>query len=355
MSERFTAQLPGSLRVHDVAVENKVMNMPKSHKPEVTVLMPVFNGARYLRVAIESILQQTFTDFEFLVIDDGSTDNSPEIVSSYNDARIRLVRRGKNIGLIATLNEGLELARGDLVARMDADDISYPDRLEKQLAVMRENPRLVLLGSDVDIIDENGTLISYEPKPVGDKGLKLILSVICAIAHPTVIFRKEPVLKVGGYAEAFHYAEDYDLWTRLTQEGEFCNLPFSLLKYRINPEGESLRNTARQEANARIISDREWVKYGAVGPAPRERWSEIWPDKRSLEGGRRNEMRFYADLHKHFARAYSERGEMKNALMHHLGAVYWQCNLRGNLTAICNTVSRRVNKSSKRERNYNDQ
>ncbi|WP_129126149.1 glycosyltransferase [Geomonas oryzae] len=309
----------------------------KAHKPAVTVLMPVYNGARYLREALDSILAQSFTDFELLVIDDGSTDGSPELVASCEDARIRLVRRERNMGLIATLNQGLELARADLVARMDADDVACPHRLERQVAEFRERPGLVLLGSDLEIIDAAGVPIGYEPKPVDDVGLKLALSVICAIGHPTVVFRREAVLKVGGYREEFHAAEDYDLWTRLAVEGEFRNLPVPLLKYRINPQGESLRKTALQSENSAIIRRREWLRYGAAGPAPRESWHFIWPRKSSVQKGR-DEIRFYADLHRHFARAYAERGQGMAALGHHLAAIYWQCNSVVDAMAILRTI-----------------
>ena len=309
----------------------------KCDKPAVTVLMPVYNGARYLREALESILAQTCTDFEFLVIDDGSTDGSPDLVAAYRDERIRLVRRERNMGLIATLNEGLQLARADLVARMDADDVAHPERLERQLAVLKAHPGLVLVGSDLEIIDAAGVPVGYEPKPVEDAGLKLALSVICAIAHPTVVFRRDAVLKVGGYREEFHAAEDYDLWTRLAGEGEFGNLPLPLLKYRINPQGESLRKTALQSENSAIISRREWLKYGPAGPAPKKSWPLIWPRKSGVEK-RRDAVRFYAELHRHFARAYAERGGLMAALLHQLGAMYWQCRPVGDAVALLRTI-----------------
>lgn len=290
--------------------------------PRVTVLMPVFNAAKYVREAIESILDQTFDDFEFLIIDDGSTDATPSVIRSFHDPRIRVRRHEQNLGLVATLNEGLHLAKADLVARMDADDISHPDRLEKQLALVDGNPDVVLVGSDVDIIDQNGKTISYEPKPTDPDAIRLILSVICPIAHSTVLFRKESVLKIGGYANLY-VAEDYELWTRLADEGDLSNLPLPLLKYRINPEGESLRKTDLQVASSRIIRDREWRKYDRNGPAPLEKWPQIWPVRGSLGKARPNEFRFYSDLHRHFARCYSERGAWKLALQHALAAASW--------------------------------
>lgn len=302
--------------------------------PKVTVLMPVYNAARYLREAMESILSQTFSDFELLIIDDGSTDAGPAIIDSFDDPRIRLIRHEKNLGLIATLNEGLRAAKAGLVARMDADDIAHPDRLEKQVAVLDGNSDIVLVGSDVEIIDEQGRVISYEPKPVGSQAIKIILSVICPIAHPAALFRKEPVLKRGGYGDLY-VAEDYDLWTRLSRDGEFANLPLPLLKYRINPEGESLRKTRHQERNSKVVRDREWRKYDDDGPAPPATWSEIWPAREALRSNpRRNELKFYANLHRHFARCYWERGHSKLALQHTLGAMQWQVDLVQDVPSI---------------------
>ena len=127
--------------------------------PKITVLMPVYNGEKYLREAIGSILNQTFNDFEFLIINDSSTDSTREIILSYDDTRIRLEDNEKNIGLTHSLNKGLRLAKGKYVARMDADDISLPDRLEKQLAVIENNTDVSIVACWIDIIDKNNTYI----------------------------------------------------------------------------------------------------------------------------------------------------------------------------------------------------
>lgn len=307
------------------------------NSPKVTVLMPVYNTEKYLRDAIESILDQTYSDFDFIISDDGSTDNSLEIIRSYNDSRIRIVRHKENLGLISTLNEGIYLASTDLIARMDADDISYPDRLEKQVVAFENNSKLVLIGSDVDIINEYGKLISYEPKPTNPNSIKIILSIICPIAHPTVVFKKEPVIKRGGYNN-YYVAEDYDLWTRLVEDGELSNLPIPLLKYRINTEGESLQKNNIQQINSRIISNREWEKYGDAGPAPIDKWHEIWPDKKHLKRPRPNEIKFYANLHRKFARCYAEKSQFNIALKHNLAAIYWQSNLIDDIIEIYKTI-----------------
>jgi len=306
--------------------------------------MPVYNADKYLRDAIESILHQTYSNFDFIILDDGSTDNSLELIRSYNDPRIRLVRHEENRGLVATLNEGVNLAETDLIARMDADDISYPDRLEKQVAAFENNSELVLVGSDIDIIDDQGKLISYGPKPANSNAIKRILSVICPIAHPTVVFKKEAVLKSGGYKNYF-VAEDYDLWTRLAEDGELANIPVPLLKYRINTEGESIRKSGIQQMNSRIISSREWEKYGDAGPAPLEKWHEIWPEKKHLTNARSNETIFYANLHREFARCYAERKQLKTALEHNLAAIYWQSSLRGGLADVYKTIRSYFNQS----------
>lgn len=199
--------------------------------PRITVLMPVYNAEKYLKEAVESILTQTFTDFEFLIIDDGSTDKSIEVVNSYDDNRIRLVKNMRNMGISKTLNKGVKLASADLIARMDADDISLPERLEKQLAFMERNPEYAMLSSNVEKINEKGeSLGHYNPNP---RILYFYLVFHCfGIYHPTVMYRKEAVLDVGMYPET--HSEDYRLWIKLIRNYRFSYVRDILLKYRIS-------------------------------------------------------------------------------------------------------------------------
>jgi glycosyltransferase involved in cell wall biosynthesis len=203
--------------------------------PSVTVLMPVYNAERYVTDALESILNQTFGDFEFIVINDGSTDKSLEILKRYaaQDDRIRLISR-ENRGLVATLNEGLALARTPLIARMDADDISLPERLQLQAAFMDAHREVVCVGSYCDIIDATGRVIGiYSSMPTGHKEiLDSLLNGVCVITHPTAMFRRERVLHAGGYDAAWMLVEDHELWLRLCASGELAGIPIPLLRYR---------------------------------------------------------------------------------------------------------------------------
>src|SRR5258705_299739 len=157
----------------------------------VTVLMQVYNSERFLSEAIDSILNQTFTDFEFLIIDDGSTDNSLKIIKSYSDARIRLVQNEKNLGITATLNKGIVLARADLISRMDADDISYPERLQKQYEYLKDHPDCALLSTQARVIAEDKQ-VEYIDDTNSDF-FYYNLTFSSPIFHPSVMYRKKAV------------------------------------------------------------------------------------------------------------------------------------------------------------------
>lgn len=204
-------------------------------QPAVTVLMPAYNAGKYIAEAIDSILQQTFTNFEFLIIDDGSTDDTLSIVQRYRDARIRLVSR-PNKGLIASLNEGLQLAAAPLVARFDADDVCLPERLSVQLQFLQEHPDYVLVAADVIYMDEAGLpLTRINPAGYTYEEIKANIYRKCPFLHPTVTFRKEAVLEAGGYPPNAVTFEDHLLWTKLLSKGKMCNLNRVLLHVRLNP------------------------------------------------------------------------------------------------------------------------
>lgn len=199
--------------------------------PEVTVLMPVYNASLFIREAMESILSQSFTDFEFLIIDDGSTDDSVEIIRSYRDPRIRLYLNGQNAGISATLNQGLSLASCDLIARMDADDISYPDRLLKQHGYMSHHPECGLLSSWARVISSDGTFVKLERHR--NEYYYYNLNFECWIYHPTVMFRRGVAERCGYYSKP--YSEDYDLFWKIARESVIHNLDEPLLDYRLSP------------------------------------------------------------------------------------------------------------------------
>ena len=205
--------------------------------PDVTVLMPVFNAEKYLREAIDSILAQTFRYFELLIINDGSTDGSSDILASYSDPRIVIVDNEQNIGLANSLNKGLALARGELVARMDADDISFPDRLMKQVCFMRRNPSVAVLGTQVAFINADGRKIKVFAcrQPISPLATKYALMFGAPVSHPSVVFRKELIVnKFGGYNQAYKVSEDTELWCRVGKEHLIQNLPDVLLTMRLH-------------------------------------------------------------------------------------------------------------------------
>ena len=201
-------------------------------QPDITVLMPVYNAEKYLREAISSILQQTFTRFELLVIDDGSADASVQIIRSFHDPRIRFVQNEKNMGISATLNKGIGLSRTELIARMDADDISYPDRLEKQYAFFLQHPDCALLSTWARMVDKNKNPVKTERWRSAYYYYNLNFE--CWIYHPTVMYKRSAVMDVGMYSTV--YAEDHNLWWQLSRKYRMYNLPEVLVDYRLTDE-----------------------------------------------------------------------------------------------------------------------
>jgi glycosyltransferase involved in cell wall biosynthesis len=201
--------------------------------PHISVLMPVFNTAKYLQKALDSVSCQTHVDFEFVVIDDGSRDGSPELLKSHanKDDRMRLVLR-ENLGLIATRNELLRAARGGLVAWMDSDDISLPHRLALQSAAFAKDPRLVCLGGSAQCIDPNGEFLNVERYPLLHQEILLEQEKGGAMRFPTTMMRRDVALQVGGFREPFKIGEDFDLLLRLSEVGKMANLPETIYLYR---------------------------------------------------------------------------------------------------------------------------
>lgn len=201
--------------------------------PAVTVLMSAYNGEPYLRKAVESVLGQTFSDFEFLVIDDASTDRTAEIVESYPDPRIRLIHNERNLGLTASLNKGIELARGRYIARMDSDDISMPERLSRQFEFMESHPSVGVCGTWAKTIDPAGN-VTGELRALTGTSLKKLCWRPSPFLHPTVMART--ILLISNrYKPEYQQAQDYELWLRLCQKTDFHNIDQFLLLYRKHP------------------------------------------------------------------------------------------------------------------------
>ena len=212
--------------------------------------------------AVSSMLAQTFKDFELLVIDDGSTDSTRSILDRISDHRLRIISNPKNLGLIATLNIGLENCIGKYVARMDADDISAIERLDKQVQFLELHPEVHVLGTMVNLIDDGGKIFSgLSGYPSTPKDIRQHLLRDCCLIHPTVMFRKDTVCALGGYDSGFKHSEDYDLWLRLSHEHEIANLPDKLVSYRIHKNQVSIKNIITQhqsshDCRARALSAR---------------------------------------------------------------------------------------------------
>lgn len=222
--------------------------MSASDLPSLSVLLPVHNGERFLADAISSVLAQSFSDFELIIVDDGSQDRSAEIAQSFaaRDARVRVMRQ-RNRGLVETLNYGITLARAPLIARMDADDICLADRFLAQVPHFATKHDLAVLGGFIIIMDEQGHDIRIGRYPVARNEIRAYLDRGSPFAHPTVVLRKEAVVSVGGYRKLMRHAEDYDLWLRLADAGfALENVPRPVLRYRQHSESVSMRHREEQ-------------------------------------------------------------------------------------------------------------
>jgi len=221
----------------------------------VSILLPVYNGARYLDSAVRSLLGQTHTDFELLILDDGSSDGSAELAETFRDSRIRVLRSEGNMGLPATLNKGLRAARAELVARQDADDLSHPERLERQVRFLETHREVGLLGTRAWVVDENGLYRGSVLHALHHDALLFELLFDNAFVHSSVMLRRSLVLDQNGYDEKAGYNEDYDLWLRLARVTRLANLGERLVAWRVHPQSKTRRtNAAAEAANHALLS-----------------------------------------------------------------------------------------------------
>lgn len=211
--------------------------------------MPVYNGEKYLNEAIDSILNQTFTDFEFIIINDGSTDRTEEIILSYTDERIRYIKNDSNLKISETLNKGIALAKGKYIARMDADDISHPERLAIQVGFMNANPEVDVCGTWIETFGVRKEVWKY---PVTHEEIKAGLLFNSSLAHPAVLFRKK-VFDCYRYQAENNGAEDYHLWVELIDNVVFMNIPEVLYKYRLHGEQTKKQQQMQFSNKARNI------------------------------------------------------------------------------------------------------
>ena len=202
--------------------------------------MPACNAGKYIAEAIRSVLDQSFSDFELLIVDDGSTDDTQAVIRQFNDHRIRVLCKEKE-GISVALNAGLLMARGVYIARFDADDICMSHRLERQVLFLDGHPAYLVVGSDAEYISENGEHLFHfrcaghtHPEIVGN------LYRHCPVIHSAAMYRKEAILRIGGYSRLAHNFEDHLLWVQLLKNGKCCNIPEPLIKVRINPHSVTI-------------------------------------------------------------------------------------------------------------------
>lgn len=241
--------------------------------PTISVVMPVYNAELYLATAIESILAQTFDDFELIVVNDGSTDGSLRLLETLaaQDQRIRVISRA-NTGIVGALNDGIALARGEFIARMDADDIAFPERFDRQLSYLTNHPKCVAVGSAMLHIDPDGDpiRINYwaETHDVIDAQL---LRGGGGLAHPTAMIRADTLSHVGGYRTRYQWIEDKDLWVRLAEVGQLANLPEVLLAYRLHSQSVCSRMEEEQQQLLRALLTETYARRGLNQPVPKLR------------------------------------------------------------------------------------
>lgn len=252
-----------------MASENKI--------PKISVVMAIYNSERYLSDAIKSILSQTFSDFEFIIVNDGSTDNSLKIIESFSDPRIKIINQ-ENQGLAKSLNNGLRQARGEFIARMDADDISFPERFEKQIKFFENNPEYDFCGTSAIFINEIRQKIGE--RIVLDDWQKIKKTILWKnpFIHPSMMFRRTLLDKAGFYYEHprhskfDYYPEDYELWLRAIGRGMKCaNLIEPLIYYRINPKGLTYGKTRTS-----LLKNNFQIQWKAIAEYGFPKWQIIY-------------------------------------------------------------------------------
>nr|WP_294794422.1 glycosyltransferase [uncultured Mucilaginibacter sp.] len=245
--------------------------------PTISVLMPAYNAECYIAEAIDSVLRQTHADFEFIIVNDGSTDDTLNIINSFNDPRIRVINQ-HNQGVAAALNNGLKQARATYIARFDADDICYPERLKKQLSFLQKNPEYILVGGDAEYISASGAhLFNFECIAHTHEEIIQKMYFYCPFVHPAVMYKKDTIIALGGYPENAHNFEDYLLWTNIVKAGKLYNIPEPLIKYRLNPTSVTIDEKWRGKRFRHL--KRKAVLRGTVTPAEGEELLAIIKDQ----------------------------------------------------------------------------
>lgn len=299
--------------------------------PLVTVLMSVYNGEKYLCEAIESILNQTFGDFEFIIINDGSTDMTARILNSYQqkDRRIRVIHK-TNSGIVDSLNKGLQLCRGTYIARMDADDISLPQRLEKQFLFMESHANIGICGTWVRTFGgKHECIFEY---PLNDATLRCLLLFTNTFAHPTVMIRKDFLSSFSlSYSSDYPHAEDYELWVRCSRHFAMANIPEMLLLYRLHDQSVSSFHRETQLDSTQKIRLLQLHNFMGLHPNASEVSTHQRISDRQLEADRSFVIQAHSWLKKLHAANYQNMNYPEPELSNILGEYWW---------LICNAATR---------------
>jgi glycosyltransferase involved in cell wall biosynthesis len=268
--------------------------MSGSDSPKITVLMSVFNGADFLRESIESILSQEYCNFLFRIVDDGSTDSTPEILGEYagRDSRIRLVRQ-ENRGLTLTLIEQMRLIDTPFVSRQDADDISLPARLSEQFEWFNNHPGGVLCGTNARLLNAEGEAFCETRLPTSDASLRKALCIKNCLFHSSAMFRRDAYAACGGYQQYFRYAQDYDLWCRLSARGVIGNVEHPLILRRLHGGAISQSNMAEQQHYAAVASTLHYARIAYK--------MDLAPDTRMDDGIFFDDEKLNRLLHMHYS------------------------------------------------------
>ncbi|MBI1245689.1 MAG: glycosyltransferase [Alphaproteobacteria bacterium] len=239
--------------------------------PRLSVLMTVYNGGRYLRPAIDSVLAQDFSDFEFIIVDDGSTDGSVDVVRAVGDPRIRLHVNDRNRGQTPSLNIGLRLCRGAFIARLDADDLCLPGRFRRQVAFLDAHPDIGILGGSVTVIDGEGRPGERSPLPTDDAALRWLSMTRNPFHHPAVTLRHDLIERTGHYFDEQYGAnQDYDLWDRLLPHTQIANLAEDVVAYRVHGNNISVLRLGEQQAMSLRFGARRIAAETGIVVAPND-------------------------------------------------------------------------------------
>ncbi|HEY8750259.1 MAG TPA: glycosyltransferase [Tepidisphaeraceae bacterium] len=241
--------------------------MPRN--PGISVVIGAFNAQRFLTAAIDSLLAQTFEDFELIVVDDGSQDRTFQILNEFQarDPRVRPLRIPHG-GIVDAANTGLKAARSDLIARADADDLNFPNRLQKQFDYLESHPEVVAVGSRMEVIEPYGSPLRITDHKLTHEEIEaeFLRGVGWALPQPTAMLRKSIALKVGGYRHNYPYSEDFDLFLRMAEAGRLANLPDVLVQYRLHPGSSNWNHHRIQMSNKTKLLSEAYARRGSTMP-----------------------------------------------------------------------------------------